>query len=105
MRAGSYAQVNHVQNFKKNINTYMQLGIEGATLVVKDLFLLRLTVQKSLQFGPLLAGGAHLVNQRLDVLLRLQINDTTSVGLKKRETNIYKKKGLQFKRESWPRTI
>lgn len=50
----------------------MQLGVEGAALVVKDLFLLRLAVQKSLQFGPLLACGAHLVNQRLDVLLRLQ---------------------------------
>ena len=50
----------------------MQLGVEGTALVVKDLFLLRLAVQKSLQFGPLLASGAHLVNQRLDVLLRLQ---------------------------------
>mmetsp|Transcript_10882 Transcript_10882/g.19106 ORF Transcript_10882/g.19106 Transcript_10882/m.19106 type:complete len:238 (-) Transcript_10882:1007-1720(-) len=61
----------HFTSFDQLCLHVMQLGVEGTTLVVKDLFLLRFAVQKSLQFGPLLACGAHLVNQSLDVLLRL----------------------------------
>lgn len=85
---------------KREQNAYMQLGVEGATLVVKDLFFLRLAVQKSLQFSPLLARGAHLVNQSLDVLLRLQRGTMNLMkwwcGRRKRETSTMRiKKGTK----------